>query len=93
MKGNTFPLSGKDKQGRDVTKEEQAKSLASLKKELASLANKPGLKNPDGSSKVMVLVRGDRSTKWQYVQWVMQICAELKIYKIHFAIEHPPKDQ
>ncbi len=42
----------------------------------------------------MVLVRGDRTAKWKYVQWVMQVCADpnIKIYKMHFAVEHKPKE-
>ena len=63
-------------------------SLEKLKAKLRELTRDPALKEKDGSSKVMVLVRGDRTTKWKYVQWVMQICAEQKIYKIHFAIAH-----
>ena len=52
------------------------------------------LREADGSSKVMVLIRGDRSAKWKYVQWIMQVCADpnIKIYKMHFAVEHKPKE-
>ena len=86
MKGETYPLSG-------ASPEEQKKSLDKLREKLRTLTRDPMLRNPDGSSKVIVLVRGDRTTKWQYVQWVMQVCAENKIYKINFGVEHPPKEQ
>ena len=38
---------------------------------------------------------GDRLAKWKYVQWVMQVCADpsIRIHRLHFAVEHPPKDK
>ena len=85
LKGEEYPLSA-------ASPAEQHASLEKLKAKLRELTRDPALKEKDGSSKVMVLVRGDRTTKWKYVQWVMQICAEQKIYKIHFGVEGPPKE-
>jgi biopolymer transport protein ExbD len=78
---------------RPATAEDKDSSLKLLKKKLQVLSADPRLKEKDGSSKVMVLVRGDRGAKWMYIQWIMQICAEQKIYKIHFGVEGPPKEQ
>ena len=85
LKGDEYPLSA-------ASPAEQQKSLNLLRDKLKELTRNPALREKDGSSKVMVLVRGDRTTKWKYVQWVMQICAEQKIYKIHFGVEGPPKE-
>src|SRR5262245_40237462 len=65
---------------------EQYKALENLKAALLDLTRDKKLRDVDGSSKVMVLVRGDRRAKWKYVQWIMQVCADEKImiYKIHF---------
>ncbi len=85
LKGAEYPLS-------TASPAEQQKSLDLLRNQLKELTRNPNLREPDGSSKVMVMVRGDRTTKWKYVQWVMQICAEQKIWKIHFGVEGPPKE-
>ena len=45
-------------------------------------------REPDGrGSKIFVLIRADRSTPWQQVQWIMQDCADpdVRIYKLQFA--------
>jgi biopolymer transport protein ExbD len=41
----------------------------------------PGVK----ASKLYVLVRADKDTPWQHVQWLMTIMAEQKLYKLQFA--------
>ena len=48
---------------------------------------------PDGASKVPVMVHADWGAKWKYVQWIMQACADpaIKIYKIQFAVKKPHK--
>lgn len=90
FRGNRYPI------GSDRTAAEQDLALNNLRRELIALHQNPVLKlrENDGSSKLMVLVRGDRQAKWQFVQWIMQVCADpaIKIYKIHFAVEHPKKD-
>ena len=94
----TLDLSRKELAALDLPRanqgiEDKDSSLKLLKKKLQVLGADPRLKEKDGSSKVMVLVRGDRGAKWMYIQWIMQICAEQKIYKIHFGVEGPPKEQ
>ncbi|MHC4223958.1 MAG: ExbD/TolR family protein [Planctomycetota bacterium] len=37
------------------------------------------------ASKLYVLLRADRDTPWQHVQWIMTIMAEQKLYKLQFA--------
>ena len=37
------------------------------------------------ASKLYVLLRADRDTPWQHVQWLMTIMAEQKLYKLQFA--------
>ena len=94
LKGQEYPLlTIETPQGkRNATPQEQHASLEKLKAQLRELTRNPALRDSSGASKVMVLVRGDRTTKWKYVQWVMQICAEQKIWKIHFGVEGPPKE-
>jgi biopolymer transport protein ExbD len=50
---------------------------------------------PDGASKVPVMVHADHAAKWKYVQWIMQACADpaIKIYKIQFAVKKPPTEE
>lgn len=45
-------------------------------------------REPGGASTVQVFVRGERTAKWKYVQWIMQVCADpaVQIYKIHIAV-------
>ena len=37
------------------------------------------------ASKLFVLLRADKDTPWQHVQWLMTIMAEKKLYKLQFA--------
>jgi biopolymer transport protein ExbD len=37
------------------------------------------------ASKLYVLLRADKNTPWQHVQWLMTIMAEAKLYKLQFA--------
>ena len=37
------------------------------------------------ASKLFVLLRADKDTPWQHVQWLMTIMAEQKFYKLQFA--------
>ncbi len=41
----------------------------------------PGVK----ASKLFVLLRADKDTPWQHVQWLMTIMAEQKLFKMQFA--------
>jgi biopolymer transport protein ExbD len=71
------------------TPAEQADALVRLKDELALLTSGVGTREEDGASKIPVMIHGDRSARWQYVQWIMQICADprIAIYKIQFAVK------
>jgi len=42
---------------------------------------------PGAPSSVYVLIRADKNTPWQHVQYVMQVCADptIRIYKMQFA--------
>ena len=99
FKGMSWPLSnvvtgsGKGAMSRPATPAEQEITLNHLKDELATLTRPVNLREADGSSKVSILIRGDRTAKWKYVQWVMQVCADprIKIYKLEFAVEAPKK--
>lgn len=88
FKGNTWKLA-------TGTPKEQADALVALKNELILLTSTVGTREEDGSSKIPVMVHGDRSARWQYVQWIMQVCADpkIQIYKIQFAVKGDPPDQ
>ena len=90
FRGNRYPV------GSDRSAQQQDVALSNLRRDLLALHQNPtlNLREPDGSSRLMILIRGDRQSKWQFVQWIMQVCADpaLKIYKIHFAVDHPKGD-
>lgn len=49
---------------------------------------KSGLEDLPGggkASKLYVLLRADKDTPWQHVQWIMTVMAEQKLYKMQFA--------
>lgn len=54
-------------------------------------------REPDGpkASELFVLVRADRRSRWQDVQWVMQACADpsIRVYKLQFATTDPTREQ
>ncbi len=87
FKQNDWPLA-------TGTPAEKANALVNLRTELAALTADPTTRNSDRSSKIPVMIHGDRSARWQYVQWIMQICADprIAIYKIQFAIKGPPPE-
>ena len=71
-----------------ATPEEQDRTLGALRARLLPLVADRANRNADGSSRIQVLVRADRKTKWKYAQWIMQVCSDpaIQIYKIHFQI-------
>ncbi len=87
FKGERWSLSDEDPKKQD-------QALENLRQALRTLTRPAKLRDERGFSKVMVLIRGDRQAKWKYVQWIMQVCADpnIKIYKMHFAVEHKPKE-
>ena len=65
----------------------QPRNHAQLKRYLQTKADSYREKDGMGGSSIFVLIRADRSTPWQQVQWIMQDCADpdVKIYKLQFA--------
>jgi len=45
------------------------------------------------ASELYVLIRADKSSRWQDVQWVIQACCDpsIRVYKLQFATEDPRK--
>ena len=73
----------------------QDDAIQALQDALRQVHNEGGgavLREPDGASKVPVLIHADWGAKWKYVQWIMQACAhpDIKIYKLQFAVKRPP---
>jgi biopolymer transport protein ExbD len=52
-------------------------------------------REPDGpkASELYILIRADRQSRWQDVQWVIQACCDpaIRVYKLQFATEDPKK--
>ena len=50
-------------------------------------------REPDGprASELFILIRADKGSRWQDVQWVMQACADpkIRVYKLQFATSNP----
>lgn len=48
-----------------------------------------GARDAKGASDLTVLVRADRSSRWQDVQWVIQACAErdIRVHRLQFATQ------
>ncbi len=62
--------------------------LRTVYKKKMALKGKSGVEIIKGgaeASKLFVLLRADRNTPWQHIQWVMTIMAEAKLYKLQFA--------
>jgi hypothetical protein len=59
---------------------------------LRVVSSPPELREPDGSSRVTLVVEGARETRWVHVQWLMQLAAaaDVKIWKIQFTIREGP---
>lgn len=87
LKGNRYNLATGDPQ-------QQLAALVKLRDELQMLTADPRMREDDNSSKTPVMIHGDRNARWQYVQWIMQVCAEpaIGVYKIQFAVKGPTED-
>jgi len=63
--------------------------LKELERYMQTIADtkREGDGGPGSPSAVFVLIRADRNTPWQHVQYVMQVCAQphVAIYKMQFA--------
>ena len=64
----------------------QEGGLDELSAWLRMLSRDPRQREPDGSSKIDLVVRFDRWLPWTLVQWVLMSATEAKIYRIHFAV-------
>ena len=62
--------------------------LEELRADLCAKAREPRLRNPDGTSKIDVVLRVAPTLPWTIVQWTMQVCADpnVRIYRLHFAV-------
>jgi biopolymer transport protein ExbD len=62
-------------------------NLEDLKRYMRTRADMKREEGPNSASAIFVLVRADRDTPWQHVQYVMQVCADptVMIYKMQFA--------
>lgn len=86
FKGQEFHLSSDRPQDQEI-------ALAALRRELIALTQDPKYREPDTASVIPVLIHGDRGAKWQYVQWIMQVCVhpQIRIYKMQFAVKAAPR--
>ena len=86
FRGRSWPLSSSDPRQQDL-------ALEGLRRELIVATRPPELRDEKGASRVSVLVRGDRTAKWRYAQWILAVCAEspIRIYKVQFAVDAPPR--
>ncbi len=84
FKGQTYSLSSDDPMAQET-------ALRRMREELVALTRDPRWREDDGASMIPVMIHGDRAAKWQYVQWVMQVCAHptIMIYKLQFAVKKP----
>ena len=87
LKKDVWPLASEDP-------EQQKVALDALRAELGKLVNDQlytRFRNPDGSTEIPVMVHGDRDARWQYVQWIMQVCADprIGIYRIRTPTPYP----
>ena len=71
----------------DVKVKGKQYNLDDLKRYMRSRADMKREEGPNSASAIYVLVRADRNAPWQYVQYVMQVCADptVMIYKMQFA--------
>ena len=69
------------------------RSHAELKDWLQTRADTEREDDKPYGSKIFVLIRADRSTPWQQVQWIMQDCADpdVRIWKLQFATRDETK--
>ena len=88
VKNNVWPLASQDPQ-------QQAAALDALRSTMRDLTRGSQYRNSDNSSKIPVMIHGDQDARWQYVQWIMQVCADpqIGIYQIQFAVKTPIKDR
>jgi biopolymer transport protein ExbD len=93
LRGGAISFKGKSY---DLTEDpkQQDQALFNLRRELTEMTREAKYREPDGASKVVVQIHGDRTAKWQYAQWIMMVCVHpsLKIYKFEFAVKKPAEE-
>jgi|GEM_PF-1645287 len=60
--------------------------LLELRVALREIAANPKMQQADGSVRTDVVLRASASVPWPVVQWVMQTCAESRMYRLYFAV-------
>ena len=88
FKGETFNLAAEDPIVADTAIQKLKAALKKFHEDRGESAWEP-----DGASKIPVLVHADYRAKWKYVQWIMQVGADptIKIYKVQFSVKRPPE--
>ncbi len=73
----------------------QTRSLAALTSVLRLHTADPRYRDEKGHTEIPVLIHADRGTKWQYVQWLLQLCTdrEVGIYRVQFAVKQPTDNE
>jgi biopolymer transport protein ExbD len=73
----------------------QDMDLAVFQQFLKSEADRNRENDAVRASELYVLVRADKDSRWQDVQWLMQACADpgIRVYKLQFATEDPKKSE
>ena len=69
--------------------------LAAFAQFLAPFADQSREEAQPRASDLFILIRADRRSRWQDVQWVMQVCADpkIRVYKLQFATHNPTPDR
>ncbi len=77
--------------GNMATPEEAESGVSQLEEVLAEITARPGMREPTGESRLKLIVEGTGTTRWRYVQWIMQACAatNVRIYKMQFRTKKP----
>ncbi len=69
--------------------------LAAFAQFLAPFADQSREDEQPRASDLFILIRADRRSRWQDVQWVMQVCADpkIRVYKLQMATHRTQADK
>jgi len=69
----------------------QEYDLAGFKQMLQPYADQSREDDAVKASELFILIRADARSRWQDVQWVMQVCADpkIRVYKLQMATHNP----
>lgn len=73
--------------GKPFTLEQLTGILNRLKRVYGKYTDFGTPSNPVKASELFILLRADKDTPWQHVQWIMTIMAEEKLYKLQFGVK------